>query len=658
MLYIKLVLRNLKRSIKEYMIFMITMCISSMLLYSYNCIMISQELQLQMSSSGGITEMFVFISIIMVLIFAWLVSYISKFMLKHRSKEFGLYLLTGMKRTTVANMFVLEMFAMGFVAFLIGSLMGVCFYQILETIIMKAFDKSYYLSIQLSPNTFALSFLYYVMMWILTLVRQRRSIMKVNIHTLLYDDVQNERVKKNRVITSLQVLMFLTCFLLGMAFFKQAFLQLVQSTSDSPGGLLLAGITLLIISIYAFYYMISNFLQGFFQKRKKLKYRGTNLLMYGHIMGRLRSNRIVLGTLSLLTVISLMMITFTIQYKDMVEETGNTMYPYDIQISNYQSEKSGQLRIDRIRDFLKKKGYVVKDAEIKTYSDFEVMNAIDMKTNLKDAYLGTTIESLSSVSFLKESEFRHLLELQAKELPEPLQENEFGISMNSAYKEQLEPFLPKVTLSIQGQTQSFAFVNDVQIGQFYLPLIFIVPDSVLEGVEGGLQQYIAKTEPETALGLSNDLIEQSLDGGGMLSVKVRIDDLHEGMSSYLIMTFALLYLAFVFICVQATILATQQMMDVEKNQYIYKTIHKIGMNQQEVYRLLIRQIGLYFFIPLLLPIIYVIPLLPTMDSIFNNVITTTNIYQVFFGALLIYLVIYVCYFLLAYIGCKRTMQKE
>ena len=51
MLYVKLTLRNLQRSMKEYAIFMLTMVISMMLMYSFMAVAFSEQV-LQLICSG------------------------------------------------------------------------------------------------------------------------------------------------------------------------------------------------------------------------------------------------------------------------------------------------------------------------------------------------------------------------------------------------------------------------------------------------------------------------------------------------------------------------------------------------------------------------------------------------------------------------------
>ena len=46
MLYVKLTLRNLQRSMKEYAIFMLTMVISMMLMYSFMAVAFSEQVHL------------------------------------------------------------------------------------------------------------------------------------------------------------------------------------------------------------------------------------------------------------------------------------------------------------------------------------------------------------------------------------------------------------------------------------------------------------------------------------------------------------------------------------------------------------------------------------------------------------------------------------
>ena len=132
MLYVKLALRNLKRSLKEYSIYVFTVTITMTLLYAFFAIAFSGEMQDLVTTYDNIKSIMIMVSILVTLIIAWLIYYISNFILQKRSREFGMYLLLGMKRTQVSRMFLFEQLALGAVGFFIGCVLGIFVYEILH----------------------------------------------------------------------------------------------------------------------------------------------------------------------------------------------------------------------------------------------------------------------------------------------------------------------------------------------------------------------------------------------------------------------------------------------------------------------------------------------------------------------------------------------
>ena len=96
MLYVKLTLRNLQRSMKEYAIFMLTMVISMMLMYSFMAVAFSEQVLQLSKHMDAFAQVILVVSMGLVIVIGWLISYIANFMLRKRSREFGMYLLMGM----------------------------------------------------------------------------------------------------------------------------------------------------------------------------------------------------------------------------------------------------------------------------------------------------------------------------------------------------------------------------------------------------------------------------------------------------------------------------------------------------------------------------------------------------------------------------------
>lgn len=139
---IKLSLRNSRRQLKEYGIYTITIVISVCLLYCFNSFVFSDMFQrivtlFSISGSNGMKIIVIFYSTIMVFIIGWLISYMLNFMLQNRSAEFGTYLLLGMEKRQIVELYVLENSIIGVISLFVGLLLGVGITNIFNYFVKK-----------------------------------------------------------------------------------------------------------------------------------------------------------------------------------------------------------------------------------------------------------------------------------------------------------------------------------------------------------------------------------------------------------------------------------------------------------------------------------------------------------------------------------------
>ena len=99
----KLSLRNMKRSAKDYMVYVLTMTIVVALMYAFNSLIFQNELSEYFEVVDLMAVMLGLATVFIVLIVAWLINYMVRFMLEKRSREFGIYLLLGMKRKMICT---------------------------------------------------------------------------------------------------------------------------------------------------------------------------------------------------------------------------------------------------------------------------------------------------------------------------------------------------------------------------------------------------------------------------------------------------------------------------------------------------------------------------------------------------------------------------
>ena len=82
----KLSLRNARRQARDYLVYFVTVVIAAALLYAFNSLVFSAEIKSLSQKMDSLPLVIVLVSIVVVCVFGWLVSYSTRFMLTRRSR--------------------------------------------------------------------------------------------------------------------------------------------------------------------------------------------------------------------------------------------------------------------------------------------------------------------------------------------------------------------------------------------------------------------------------------------------------------------------------------------------------------------------------------------------------------------------------------------
>lgn len=190
----KLALRNAKRSFKDYFIYLITMIFITSLMFAFNSMIFSEDIQ-KISSEAGIMGMMIGLAtFFIVLIIIWLIHYMIRFMAEKRSREFATYLLLGFHKKQVASLFFKETVILGTVSFLIGLIPGVFLQQVITTLIYAIVDTEYSLHLEFKAGTLLMTAAIFAGSYFLALIRNKKRFRKMNIRDMMYLDQQNEEL--------------------------------------------------------------------------------------------------------------------------------------------------------------------------------------------------------------------------------------------------------------------------------------------------------------------------------------------------------------------------------------------------------------------------------------------------------------------------------
>ena len=113
----KLALRNVLRSARDYMVYFLTMMLVTAIMFAFHSLIFSEDLRQLFEMALLLAVLIGLASFFVVLIVAWLINYMVRFILEKRSREFGIYLLIGMKKKEIAKLYLRESLLLGVGAF-------------------------------------------------------------------------------------------------------------------------------------------------------------------------------------------------------------------------------------------------------------------------------------------------------------------------------------------------------------------------------------------------------------------------------------------------------------------------------------------------------------------------------------------------------------
>lgn len=663
----KLALRNVKRSLKDYIIYIVTVVMAFSLIFAFNFVAFSKDITELSSTMNNLKYAVIFVSIIIVFVIAWLINYTMRFMFEKRSKEFGTYMILGIEKKQINRLFLLENLILGLIAFTLSFFIGIIFGNLFSAVVMNLFEMPYQISLQITATPILLSILYFVLIYAFTLFRSSRRMKKMKIHDLLYLEKQNEqkiwkKKKYRNVLFIIFVIMGIVALCLCDYFFKvmQPYTMLY----------LFASVILLIVSIYGITFTLGDFILTFINKRKKIKYRKDNLFVAKNFEAKSKTIGMTLGTLSLLITLNLICMNMAFVMKDAYENNIEQQSPYDILVEGMYSEVDeswtgiGDNR-EKAWEYI---DYIHQNYDIEDELHYQILT-------LQSHQVSKHIEDIGNNglydydTYLKLSDYNKLLEMLDAD-PIVLKDDEYFVTGDKTVEsglEAIEKSDEKITingreLSLKGTTME-NFRLGWSTGNSF---IIVIPDDVAKNMKVVTELYVFNTKNETTEEDNMKLEEigyyEFPDGDYIakyfpLTVRGYMESMNK--SAMTIFSFSLLYISFIFITVVGTILSIQTLSDSNKNKYQYKLLEKLGVEEKSIHKTIRKQITANFLFPVIYPIIIAIVTAFSINRLFYAVTSASMNYLVtIFITIGIFLVIYGIYYIATYITFKNNVEDE
>ena len=198
-----------------------------------------------------------------------------------------------------------------------------------------------------------------------------------------------------------------------------------------------------------------------------------------------------------------------------------------------------------------------------------------------------------------------------------LSENEFTTQWQTiASEEERESFLASHTsvmtdageLTLSGQPYYVEAIGET-VYNSYTNILYIFPDSVCEKLLPVMRnRYITTSEDisyENARELEQafaDEYPEITDTGVSYTIRLSTLQINSTKANNFVLQASLLYGAVVLMVICLTILSLQQLLDASKYKYRFSVLRKIGVDEQKIGKLVLKQLGVWFGLPILVAV--------------------------------------------------------
>ena len=319
-----LAVSNLKKNRTLYIPFSIASI--TMMVITYILLALSTNKTILQSNGGNTVVMALgFGVVIMLLVSTLTMIYANGFVMKNRSKEFGLYSILGLGRSQIQLLQVVEMVLFAVINLIVGLVLGVLFNRLAFALLLKAMRFTVPISYEFQfASVIMIGILFsgiFVFLMILNAIKIRVS----RPLELLREKKSGEKTGRFLSIRAL-----IGVAILGYAYYIS---QSIESPIKALGWFFVA-VLLVVIATYILFDAGSIALLRFLKNRKTFYYRPINFISVSNLIFRMRKNAMGLASICILSTMVLVTLGTTGSLQFGAQEVINRTSPTDFSFRN------------------------------------------------------------------------------------------------------------------------------------------------------------------------------------------------------------------------------------------------------------------------------------------------------------------------------------
>ncbi len=684
----KLSLKNIKKSIKDYAIYFFTLILGVAIFYVFNALD-SQTVMLKVSTSTQeliklmmtiLSGVSVFVSFIL----GFLIIFASRFLIKRRKKEFGIYLTLGMSKRKISMILFLETIIIGTFSLLVGLGLGVLLSQLMSLLVANMFEADLReFTFVFSSSAFAKTIIYFSIMYLIVMLFNTLSVSQCKLIDLLQGAKKSEKIRLKNPILCV-ILFILSAVGLGIAYY----LVTAGFTSLDEAKDIILPIVLGVVSTFFIFWSLSGLILKIIMSMKRFYYKGLNSFTLRQFSSKVNTSVFSITIICLMLFITICLLSSCLTMKNSMNKNIKKLAPADIMLTTAYMENQ--------YEYFKNHGYTdeqIANSHLTILQKLEIIG-IDIKKDLKEYIevnnyatpdltfndtLGSKLEQIrTDFPFLSYDtqepimtisdynkvarfygieeytvgEGEYIIVADFKSVVEvrniALENNEvislFGHELKPKYSSCQDGFLE---MSSQHINTGIIIVSDDVVVEEHLLNNYLIGNyhtskkEEIRAIEEHFNEVAASEEGKKYL---------PLDGSSKLSIK------EATVSLTAMVTFIGLYLGIIFLICCAAMLGLKELSESSDNKERFTMLRKIGVDEKQINQALFRQIGIFFMLPMILAIIHSVFGIMFADKVLEIVGDEQLLPSIIMTAVFMVL-IYGGYFLITYF-CSKNIIKE
>ena len=319
-----LAVSNLKKNRTLYVPFSIASI--TMMVITYILLALSTNKTILQSSGGSTVVMALgFGVVIMLLVSTLTMIYANGFVMKNRSKEFGLYSILGLGRSQIQLLQMVEMVLFAVMNLIVGLVLGVLLNRLAFALLLKAMRFNVPISYEFQIASVIISGILFSGIFVFLMILNAIKIRVSRPLELLREKKSGEKTGRFLSIRAL-----IGVAILGYAYYIS---QSIESPIKALGWFFVA-VLLVVIATYILFDAGSIALLRFLKNRKTFYYRPINFISVSNLIFRMRKNAMGLASICILSTMVLVTLGTTGSLQFGAQEVINKTSPTDFTFRN------------------------------------------------------------------------------------------------------------------------------------------------------------------------------------------------------------------------------------------------------------------------------------------------------------------------------------